>query len=288
MRGFLAVDKPGGITSHDVVARVRRLTRIKKVGHAGTLDPMATGLLVVAVGPVTRLIRFVQEAEKEYVAEICFGIATDSLDADGEVIETSPMPVSAEEVEGALPGFLGRIEQVPPMVSAVKKDGVRLHELARRGIEVEREARTVTIHHLAMEGFVPGEHPTATIRVGCSTGTYIRSLGDDIARSLGGRAHLTALRRTTIGSTSVDDAMPLDQLTPENIGAHLVDPADALADLPAVTVDRVGSEAVGHGRPLPGPVPDGDFVRVLDEEGGLLAVYRPDGQMLRPEIVLPR
>lgn len=288
MRGFLAVDKPGGITSHDVVARVRRLARIKKVGHAGTLDPMATGLLVVAVGPVTRLIRFVQEAEKEYVADVRFGIATDSLDADGEVLETSPMPVSAEEVEAALVGFVGEIQQVPPMVSALKKDGVRLHELARQGIEVEREARTVTIGHLALEGFEPGEHPTATIRVGCSTGTYIRSLGDDIARSLGGRAHLTALRRTRIGSTSVEDAVALDDLTPENVVHHLVGAAEALGDLPAVTVDGAGAKDVGHGRSLAIPSPGGAFVRVLDGEGDLLAVYRPDGQMLRPEIVLPR
>lgn len=288
MRGFLAVDKPGGITSHDVVARVRRLAGIKKVGHAGTLDPMATGLLVVAIGPVTRLIRFVQEAEKEYVADVRFGIATDSLDADGEVLETSPMPLSADEVEAALTGFVGEIQQVPPMVSALKKDGVRLHELARQGIEVEREPRTVTIRHLVLEGFESGEHPTATIRVGCSTGTYIRSLGDDIARSLGGRAHLTALRRTRIGSTHVESAVSLDDLTPENVGAHLVDAGDALADLPAVTVDEQGAKDIGHGRALSIPSPEGDFIRVLDGGGDLLAVYRSDGQMLRPEIVLPR
>jgi tRNA pseudouridine55 synthase len=147
MRGFLAVDKPSGRTSHDVVDAVRRITGVRKVGHAGTLDPMATGLLVVAVGPVTRLIRYVQAGRKAYVADVAFGIATDSLDADGAEVERSPMPgLAAEDLEAVLDDFVGRIDQVPPMVSALKRGGVRLHELARRGEEVEREPRPVDVH----------------------------------------------------------------------------------------------------------------------------------------------
>jgi tRNA pseudouridine55 synthase len=284
--GFLAIDKSGGMTSHDVVARVRRLAGMRKVGHAGTLDPMATGLLVVALGPATRLLRYVQADAKEYVAEVCFGVATDSLDADGTEVARSPMAVTRERLADALDAFVGEIDQVPPMVSAIKQDGVRLHELARQGIEVEREPRRVTIHHIRLLGFEPGEYPTATLEVGCGSGTYIRTLADDIARSLGGRAHLTALRRTAIGPIGVDSAVTLEGLAERGVAAVLRSPADALAGMASVEVDEPDAERVSHGRPLDRAV-SAERVAVLDPLGRLLAVYRADGPRIVAETVLP-
>lgn len=296
MRGFLAVDKPPGWSSHGVVSAVRRATGIKKVGHAGTLDPMATGLLVVAIGPATRLIGFVQDAEKEYVATARLGIATDSLDADGEVVSREPLPVNRGEVEAVLPQFRGPITQVPPMVSALKRDGRRLYELAREGVEVIREPRPVTIHELELIDLSDGEFPDMTFRVVCSKGTYVRTLGDDIARALGGRAHLVALRRTRIGTTSVVGALDPTALTAERVKHALVDPADALAMLPAVTVDEEVGSLMRNGRSVPLAHPgvkmpstmvEGQELAVLDGEGRLLAVYRCAGTDLLPRIVLP-
>lgn len=300
MRGFLAVDKPQGWSSHDAVAAVRRATQIKKVGHAGTLDPMATGLLVIAIGPVTRLISFVQDAEKEYVATAKLGIATDSLDADGEVVSRGPLPVELAQVEAVLPQFRGAIKQVPPMVSALKQGGKRLYELAREGKEVEREARPVTIHDLEILGLTDGDFPELTLRVVCSKGTYVRTLGDDIARALGGRAHLTALRRTRIGATTVDGALSPEALTMESVSSALVDPADALAMLPRVAVDAATAGLVRTGRRLDSGAPgisvadpaelrggDLDAVAIVDGSGRLLAVYRFSGNELLPRIVLP-
>ncbi len=169
--GFLLVDKPAGLTSHDVVARVRSISGIRKVGHAGTLDPSATGLLVVAVGRVTRLIRFVQEFPKEYVATAQFGVATDTLDADGAVLSRNPLPVTEGEVAVVMERFTGTIMQVPPMVSALRVDGRRLYELAREGKEVERDPRPVQVHELELIDFAPSDYPELTFRVRCSKGT---------------------------------------------------------------------------------------------------------------------
>ena len=297
MRGFLAVDKPRGWSSHDAVAAVRRATQIKKVGHAGTLDPMATGLLVIAIGPVTRLISFVQDTEKEYLATAQLGVATDSLDADGEVVSRDPLPVELTRVEAVLPQFRGVIEQVPPMVSALKQGGRRLYELAREGKEVEREARTVTVHQLELLGLTDGDFPEMTFRVVCSKGTYVRSLADDIARALGGRAHLSSLRRTRIGATTVDGALSPEALTMEAVSTALVDPGEALPMLPRATVDSATAGLVQTGRPLAVGATDIapeelvghdiDAVAIMDEGGRLLAVYRLSGSELLPRIVLP-
>ena len=282
--GFLAVDKPRGITSHDVVDRVRRATGIRKVGHTGTLDPIATGVVVVAIGGATRLIRFLQDLDKEYVATACFGVVTDSLDADGEVIESQAMAVTREDVEGLIPRFLGEVQQVPPMVSALKKDGTRLYELARQGVEVEREARTVVIHQLEILDVEAGDHPLVRFRVVCGKGTYVRSLADDMARELGGiGAHLRALRRTRNGVFGEEQAVSLDDL--EGWRQHLLDSSQALAFLPAVTVDEETARRVGNGRPLDQPTTPGAF-RVIDQSGRLLAVYRSDDGVARPEVVL--
>lgn len=296
MIGFVSVDKPKGWTSHDVVATIRRVSGIKKVGHAGTLDPMATGLLVVAIGPATRLLRYVQGADKEYVAVARLGVATDSLDADGRVVSEVPLPVTRVEVEAVLPAFRGAIEQVPPMVSALKQDGRRLYELAREGKEVQRKPRTVMIHALEVIDVTDGSFPELTFRVVCSKGTYVRTLADDIARSLGGRAHLIALRRTRIGTVTVEGAIDPTDLTLSTVEEALVEPAEVLDMLPHLVVDGSTAQQVMTGRPLAGDDvsrvsrpddPHLDDVAILDGNGRLLAVYRSSGTRLLPRIVLP-
>ena len=287
-KGFLVVDKPGGITSNAVVGRVRKVTGIKKVGHAGTLDPMATGAMVVAIGPVTRLIRFIQEQPKEYLATAQFGVATDTLDADGAVLEREPMEFSEAELKEAAERFVGPILQIPPMVSALKHQGRRLYELARQGEVVEREARPVEVYELEILSVGPGPYPDVEFRVVCGKGTYVRSLAADMAAVLGGTAHLTALRRTRIGSLEVDVVgVALDDL--EGWEESMLTPSQALSDLPAVTVSDGTAEGVSNGvRFLGGELvdaPDGS-VRVLDNEGELLAIYRSSGAQAFPEVVL--
>ena len=290
--GFLVLDKPAGITSHDAVVAVRRATGIRKVGHAGTLDPMATGALVVAVGRVTRLIRFLQPLEKEYLAMARFGIATDTLDADGEEVWRGVMPVSRMDLEEVLGDFVGEISQVPPMVSAVKVEGRRLYELAREGREVERKARQVTVHSLEITSFEEGAYPLVGFRVVCGKGVYVRSLADDLARALGGRAHLVALRRTRVGSLSVGErggaAPGADDLG--DWEEWMLSPAAALADLPAWTADSPTLEMVRHGRRLSADtVPrfeEGKPIRILDGSGRLWAIYGRSGARLIPEVVL--
>jgi tRNA pseudouridine55 synthase len=293
--GFVLVDKPGGWTSHDVVAKTRRLAGQRKIGHAGTLDPMATGLLVLGLGRATRLLRFVQHGVKEYVATVRLGVATDSLDADGAVLSREPMPVGLADVESVLPRFLGSIHQVPPMVSARKVEGRRLYELAREGTEVEREARPVEIQEIAILDFAPSDYPELSFRVRCSTGTYVRSLADDIARALGGRGHLVALRRTKNGRLGVEQATALEDLAALADEGRFADAvmgaAQGLADMEAIHVDRARSAAVRNGVPFAAtslgaaPGSSGPF-RMLDDAGVLLAVYRIDGGKAKPEVVV--
>ena len=287
--GFLLIDKPGQWTSHDVVAKIRNLARLKKVGHAGTLDPMATGLLVLGLGKATRLLRFVQSFPKEYVATARLGIGTDSLDADGEVTKRTPMSVTADDVAASLTRFRGSIRQTPPMKSAVRVGGRRLYEIAREGSEVERPTREIEIYELELIDFVPGEFPEVGLRVVCSSGTYVRTLADDIARTLGGPGHLTALRRTRNGSLDVADATSIDQLAedPDSLWQRVLTPAAGLADLGAVTIDDALAERVAHGAVLdPTEVAIADTKALVDGAGRLLAVYRQDGDRLKPEVVL--
>lgn len=287
--GFLLIDKAGGWTSHDVVAKVRSAIGKRKVGHAGTLDPMASGLLVLGVGRATRLLRFVQDAPKAYVATARFGVATDSLDADGAVLTREPMPVTAADVEKAMERFTGEIHQIPPMVSARKVEGRRLYELAREGKTVEREARPVEIQELRLLDFGPSDYPEATFYVRCGKGTYVRTLADDIARALGGRAHLIALRRTAIGSLEVENAHPVEAVSAGRWAEMLLTPATGLADLPAVRLPDDLAHAVSNGVPLAGHRL-GDLgagpLRMLDAEGRLLAVYRSEGAKALAEVVL--
>lgn len=291
--GFLLVDKPPAWTSHDVVARARGLLGERRVGHAGTLDPMATGLLVLGVGRATRLLRFIQAAPKVYEARAVFGVATDTLDADGAVLEREPMDVDEDAVAAVLHRFTGTILQVPPMVSALKVGGRRLYDLARQGVEVEREARPVQIHELELTDFAPGPYPEVALRVRCGSGTFVRTLADDIAGALGGRAHLIELRRTAIGGLVVDEAVTVEALqAAAGAGAAasvLLTPAQGMRDLPAVTVDGDTAVAVGHGSVFPaaglGIDSAGDHA-VVDSSGALIAVYRSDGRRAAPEVVL--
>jgi len=291
--GFLLIDKEQGWTSHDVVAKVRKPVG-GKVGHAGTLDPMATGLLVLALGRATRLLRFVQGAEKEYLATAQFGVATDSLDADGAILSREPMAVDQTQIEDVLSRFRGDILQMPPMVSARRVEGKRLYELAREGKVVEREARPVTIHRLEIIDIAPSDYPEVTFRAVCSTGTYVRTLADDIARALGGRAHLTALRRVRNGRLTVDDARlvgdAVDEIMEGRIEDLLIPPSDALASLPEVRVDEAMEFRVRNGRPLEVHGVDAEFdgiVRVTGRTGELLAVYRrATPEILEPEVVI--
>lgn len=291
--GFLLIDKDQGWTSHDVVAKVRN-TVGGKVGHAGTLDPMATGLLVLAVGGATRLLRFVQGAEKEYVATALFGVATDSLDADGSILSRDPLPVTKDDVEAVMERFRGDIFQMPPMVSARKVEGKRLYELAREGKVVERESRPVTIHSLELVEIAPSDYPEVTFRTVCSTGTYIRTLADDIARALGGRAHLTALRRVRNGSMRVEDAVTVDEVVSAvaggTVGQIVIEASPALAHLPNLPVSDVMAFRVRNGVILEvndvGAESMSDLVRITDGTDALIAVYRRVEQQLRPEVVL--
>lgn len=289
--GFLLVDKESGWTSHDVVAKIRGVLG-GKTGHSGTLDPLATGLLVIGLGRSTRLLRFVQGFDKEYVATAQFGVATDSLDADGSVLSREPLPVDQGEVEAVAARFVGDILQVPPMVSARKIEGRRLYALARNGEEVEREPRPVHIAELEILDLAPSDYPVVTFRVVCGSGTYVRTLADDMARSLGGRAHLTALRRTRSGSLGVADARPVSAIVSAAeegvLDELIVSPACALAPIPSVDVaadvetivrngGAIAAEAVGS--------PGSSLVRLLDRRGTLLGVYRVDGDIARPEVV---
>lgn len=282
--GFLVLDKPSGRTSHDVVADVRRATGIKKVGHAGTLDPLATGIVVVALGRCTRLIRFIQDQPKEYVATAQFGVATDSLDADGTVTAEQDMQIDIEALrEVVSSSFIGRIDQIPPMVSALKKDGRRLYELAREGIEVERPSRPVEIFELDIVSVTEAPHPLVEFRVVCGKGTYVRSLADDMAGAMGGFAHLTTLRRTATGGASIEDA-----IKPEALGEwerHVRDVNRVLADRPAYPVTADVAAGLRNGiRFAADDLPDGDF-RVVDPQGSFVAMCESTDGQAKPIVV---
>lgn len=290
--GLAVVDKPAGWTSHDVVARARRLLGTRKVGHAGTLDPDATGVLLLGVGRATRLLRYLTELPKTYETDILLGVETDTLDASGETTATHDMSaVTLDEVHRAAAALTGDLEQVPPMVSAVRVGGRRLHELAREGIEVERAARPVHVERFDVEALSDPGEPPLRLRavVTCSSGTYVRVLAADLGAALGGGAHLDNLRRTAVGPFTLDEAVALDDLGPD----ALLQPGEALRWLPCVSVDAETAVSVGHGRVLPleaveppGTSPPARW-RVLGPDGRLLAVYRPHtGGRARPEVVL--
>ena len=281
--GLLVIDKPSGPTSHDMVAKVRRATGVKRVGHAGTLDPLATGVVVVGIGRATRLLRYVQESRKEYVARVRFGIATDSLDADGRETWRQPMPVTEEEVSAVLSGFRGSIEQIPPMVSAIQIGGRRLHEMARAGEEVERQPRPVEVYRVDVIAFEGGDFPLVTVAVECSKGTYVRVLADDIARALGGRAHLEGLRRIRVGSFGLDLALTVDDL--DRWESSLLPLASAVGAMPRLVVDDEQRRRTTHGRTLEAAGMEGP-IAVVGPAGDLVAVYVAGGGVARAEVVI--
>ena len=287
--GLVVIDKPSGCTSHDVVARLRRVYAQRRVGHAGTLDPDATGVLLVGLGRVTRLLRFLADAGKAYRGEIRFGIATSTLDAAGDVLDRRPLPVTRDEVDAATRRFVGAIQQIPPMVSAVKVGGRRLHDLARHGESVERAPRPVTVTRFDVEAFQPGPYPVATIVVECSAGTYVRSLAADLGAALGGPAHLAQLRRLRVGTFTLDEARPLDAVEADP-DAALLSPVVAMRDLQPVGVSDEQARAVRHGVTFPcsaldAPLGPGPFA-LLDPDGDLLAVYERRHAGIKPAVVV--
>ena len=285
--GLVVVDKPAGWTSHDVVAKSRGLLGTRKVGHAGTLDPDATGVLLLGVGKATKLLRFLSPLGKTYEGVVALGTETSTLDAAGEVTATHDMgAVDFAQVRGAAEAFVGDIEQIPPMVSAVKVDGRRLHELARQGIEIERKPRPVTIHSLEVRPDPDGDPLAFEITVNCSSGTYIRTLAADIGRALGGGAHLRSLRRSAVGPFTLGDSVPLEQVTPETVRPMI----DVVRHLDVVRVDAERADDVGVGKvldaELTGFVGDGPWA-VIGPENDLLAIYETFREAtVKPAVVL--
>jgi len=290
--GVLVIDKPAGPTSFEVVKRVRRALGAEKAGHAGTLDPAATGVLAVCVGDAVKLQQWLAGGDKAYEATVAFGAATTTEDAEGEVTARGdPAGLSAELVRAALPRFTGEIDQVPPMYSAVRVGGRRLHEAARAGEEVERAPRKVRIDALELLAFEPAEpggHARARLRVSCGKGTYVRTLAADLGRALGVPAHLAALRRTAASGFGIAGAIPLEEAEAlgrtdrDALRARLVPTADALGSLPAVTVDAAEVRALAQGKALRREAPAGELVRAIGPGGRLAALCAPAPGGLRP------
>ncbi len=284
--GILNIDKPQGWTSHDVVARVRRLTRQRHVGHAGTLDPMATGVLLVCVGQATRVSEYLMAAPKRYRARIRFGTATDTYDAEGQVTLASDVIPERSTIEALLPRFTGRIEQAPPPYSALKLEGEPAYRRARRGETVEQAPRPVEVYEIHLLSWQP---PDLELDIACGRGTYIRSLAHDLGRAAGSAAHLAALERRAVGRFAVEDATSLTEfeaLVAEDLWQQRLAPLDeALLGFPALTVSAEDVRRVMAGQPLPGGTavanelrrvygPDGEFVALV--QGDVQAsVWRP-------------
>ncbi len=276
--GLIIVDKPAGWTSHDVVARIRRLAGTRRVGHAGTLDPMATGVLVVGVEKATRLLGHLVLTEKEYAATIRLGAATDTDDADGQVVATAPaadLPSAA--LEAAVAALTGEIQQVPPGVSAIKVGGKRAYRLSREGAAPQLAARTVTVSRLAVGAVRPcGDYLDLDVAVTCSSGTYIRAIARDLGAALGVGGHLTALRRTRVGPYLLSDARTLDQLASGQQVIPLADAAAAAFTRRDLTADE--ARLVAHGGRLPATAPGGRAGQVPGS--GLVAAFGPDGRLI--------
>lgn len=307
MNGVLVIDKPAGLTSHDVVARLRRILKTKKIGHTGTLDPFATGVLVMLVGKATRLAQFLDKDEKEYEAAVRFGYETDTGDRTGSLresdVQSPKSKVSIADIEKILPQFHGEIEQVPPMYSAKKVEGKKLYELARKGIEIERKPVAVNIKEL--EIFEPPRHEDAEnpehsdlgpwtldlgLRVVCSAGTYIRTLAEDIARVAGSAAHLAELRRTRAGKFDLSKAITLEELESlENPYQKLVDMNEAVSHLPEIELTEEETAKIRNGLTIPARYEnEGVLTMRLTGAGSELvaiALQREKEGVIRPRLV---
>lgn len=283
MLGVLLIRKPEGLTSHDVVNDVRRRFGTRRVGHAGTLDPLATGVLVVAVGPATRFLQYLPLEPKEYVAEVAFGQETTTYDREGDVVADRPVPEDLRgAIHAALPGFLGLIQQIPPMYSAIKVKGKPLYQYARQGQELKREPRTVHIGSYELESL---EGDVGTFRIVCSGGTYVRSLAHDLGLALGCGAHLRSLVRTRVGRFGLADAKPLDAISP----GDLIPLHEALPPMPLVQLDEEKTRWVREGRPIGMAEPPENFlVALVEPRGAVFSVARVQGNLLKPECVIPQ
>lgn len=282
MLGVVLIDKPCGITSHDVIARLRRKFQTRRIGHAGTLDPLATGLLVVAVGPATRFLQYLPLEPKEYIGTIRFGIETTTQDAEGEIVAEKPVPSALlPAIEEVLAEFKGSIRQLPPLYSAVKKEGKPLYVYARRGEEVEREHRTVFISDVELLAQTGNE---VDVRVVCSGGTYMRTWAHDLGQRLGCGAHLSALRRTRVGKFNIDDAVTLEEVAPDDLWPL----AEALPPVPLVSITHRQAEAIRHGQAIGFPRPPAGLVcGLVGPDGDVIGMARISGQELQPECVIP-
>lgn len=299
LEGVLVVDKPSGPTSHDIVAKVRKATGIKKVGHTGTLDPMATGVLVLLIGRATRIARFLELEPKEYIAEALFGIKTDTQDITGKIMQESDSHVDIEELKRLIPQFTGDILQVPPMVSAVKVSGRPLYRLARQGKEIERKKRRVTIFKLDLLDFFDVDSKShAIFRVVCSSGTYVRTLVHDIGDKLGPGATLKTLRRTQVGKYTLSNAISTEEILSDSatIERCIINIDDSLAHLPAILVEEDAVDFVLNGgiigtdrlQSYPEDLIEHKIVRMKKSTGEILAlgqVMVADGLMIKPEVV---
>jgi tRNA pseudouridine55 synthase len=284
LTGILNVDKPSGWTSHDVVARIRRLASQKRVGHAGTLDPLAQGVLPVLLGRATRLADFIQSGRKTYAAVVKLGTATETDDAEGAVIATSAVPPLTEPLlEQTLATFHGEILQTPPKYSALKVAGRRAYAVARAGGNVELEPRQVTIDELLLRAWSPTE---LTLEITCSKGTYIRALARDIAAAIGTVGHLASLRRTRVGPFLVENALTLEQLADRGVPASLLPASCAIPDAPRFRADADQSEKLRNGRPIGVEMLRSDSVWVYDPSGQLVCLASADSGWLRPRIAL--
>ena len=286
--GLILVDKPLGPTSHHIVHRVRLGTGIRKVGHAGTLDPRASGLLVLCLGAATRLSEYISTSAKRYEAVVRFGAATRTYDSDGEVVSRSAAIPTREQIESALPGFSGEIEQVPPPFSAVKVSGQRAYDLARSGKNVELGPRTITIYALRVQAYEP---PDLSLEVECSAGTYIRSLAHDLGARLGSGAYLAALRRTKAGPFDIRQAVTLDELERAFLDGTWVDsvlPAtEALPGFVRVRLDAEQVERIRRGHRVAAAPESSGLACGLDPQGELVAILESadEGQMWHPRKV---
>jgi tRNA pseudouridine55 synthase len=285
--GVLVIDKPVGLTSHDVVQIIRRGTGIRRAGHTGTLDPRASGVLVVLIGPAVRLSEFVSAEDKRYQATIQLGSSTDTYDSEG-VSPAPPVPVNVEKevFTELLKKFIGEIEQKPPPYSAVKVQGQRAYDLARRGEQVDLEPRIIHVHSLEL---LEWALPEVVIDVHCSSGTYVRSLAHDIGEELGVGAHLVGLRRTRSGRFTLRDAVSLRRLREAfeqgTWSQHLIPAAEALADWPAIELDEATLEKVRNGHRIPAKEGDKGLARAVSEQGDLVAIMEVNGVEWQPRKV---
>lgn len=279
----MLLDKPLGITSNAALQKVRWLLNAAKGGHTGTLDPLATGLLPLCLGEATKFSSELLDADKTYRAQLQLGVTTSTADAEGEVLETRPVTAGPAEVQAILSTFLGRQQQVPPMYSALKRDGVPLYELARRGVEVERAPRDICIHEIEYLG---SEACCHDIEVACSKGTYIRTLAADIGAALGCGAHLTALRRTRVGGLDLAHAVTIEQIEalPTEARDSVLLPVDALlAQLPVVELDAVAADRIRHGQAVMGDGEPASRCRLYAQDSFIgVGVYSDDGS-LKPQ-----